>query len=189
MVRPSGWFLHLFRTANLVPQTFNSFSSQHALSRGSVNFNAASAFLTVTRTKTRQAGDMAFVVPVPHIPGSPLCPTTTLKLLLRMVPAPDACPLFTFASTSNQLTCNTAKSLNDGIKNLVSLISLDPLEFSGYSLRRGGATFAFKCGIRAELIKLQGDWRSDAYMLYLSLPLADRLVLMQVLAEPFKPCN
>lgn len=99
-----------------------------------------------------------------------------------MVAAPDACPLFTFSSTSNQLTCITAKSLNDGIKNLVSLISLDPLEFSGHSLRRGGATFAFKCGTPAELIKLQGDWRSDAYMLYLSLPLADRLLLTQILA-------
>lgn len=176
-------FLTFFRTANLVPQAFDSFSSQHALSRGSVTFTNSGAFLTVTRTKTRQSGDTALVVPVPQIPGSPLCPTTALKLLLGTVTAPDACPLFTFASTSNQLTCITAKSLNDGIKHLASLTSLDPQLFSGHSLRRGGATFAFKCGIPAELIKLQGDWRSDAYMLYLSLPLADRLVLTQVLAE------
>ena len=176
-------FFTFFHTANLVPQTFDSFSPQQALSRGSVNFNTSGAFLTVTKTKTQQAGDTALVVPVPRIPGSPLCPTTALKLLLRMVPAPDACPLFTFASTANQITCITAKSLNDGIKHLVSLISLDPLEFSGHSLRQGGATFAFKCSIPAELIKLQGDWRSDTYMLYLSLSLADRLVLTQVLAE------
>ena len=72
---------------------------------------------------------------------------------------------------------------HDGIKHLASLVSLDPKDFSGHSLRRGGATFAFQCGIPAELIKLQGDWRSDAYMLYLSLPLADRLVLTQIIAE------
>ena len=90
---------------------------------------------------------------------------------------PDACPLFTFASTSNLLTCITAKSLNDGIKHLASLISLEPQEFSGHSLPRGDATFTFQCGIPVELINLQGDWRSDAYMLYLLLPLADRLVL------------
>ena len=176
-------FFTFFRTANLVPQAFDRFSPQHVLSRGSVHFNDSGACFTVTRTKTRQAGDTALVVPVPLIPGSSLCPTTALKLLLRMVPAPDACPLFTFASTSNQLTCITAKSLNDGIKHLASLISLDPKDFSGHSLRRGGATFAFQCGIPAELIKLQGDWRSDAYMLYLSLPLADRLVLTQIIAE------
>ena len=76
-----------FLTANLVPQTFDSFSPQQALSRGSVHFNDSGGCLTVTRTKTRQAGDAALVVPVPLILGAPLCPTTALNLLLRMVPA------------------------------------------------------------------------------------------------------
>ena len=125
-------FFTFFRTANLVPQAFDSFSQQHTLSRGSVHFNNSGVCLTVTRTKTRQAGDTALIVRVPLIPGSTLCPTTTLKLLLRMVPAPDVCPLFTFTATSSQLTWITAKSLNDDIKHLASLISLDP--------------------------KLQGDW-------------------------------
>ena len=119
-------FFTFFRTGNLVSQAFDSFSQQHTLSRGSVHFNNSGACLTVTRTKTRQAGDTALIVRVLLIPGSTLCPTTTLKLLLRMVPAPDVCPLFTFTSTSNQLTCITAKSLNDSIKHLASLISLDP---------------------------------------------------------------
>ena len=98
-----------------------------------------------------------------------------LQSLLWAVDAPDTCLLFTFTSTSNQLACIMAKSLNDGIKHLASLISLDPQDLSGHSLRRGG--------IPAELIKLQGDWRSDAYMLYLSLPLADRLVLSNIISE------
>ena len=176
-------FFTFFRTANLVPRSFESFSSHHALSRGSVSFTSSGAFLTVTRTKTRQAGDTALIIPVPRIPGSPLCPTFALQCLLRAVPAPDTSPLFTFTSSSSHLACITSKSLNDGIKHLASLISLDPQDFSGHSLRRGGATFAFQCGIPAELIKLQGDWRSDAYMLYLSLPLADRLVLSNLVSE------
>src|SRR4051794_1104850 len=32
--------------------------------------------------------------------------------------------------------------------------------YTGHSFRRGGATFAFQCGVPASLIKLQGDWRS-----------------------------
>ena len=174
-------FLTFLGRANLVPHAFGRLSPQHALSRGSVHFNDLGACLTVTRTKTRQAGDTALVVPVPFIPGSLLCPTTALQLLLRMGPA--SCPLFTYPPTSNQLTCITAKSLHDSIKHVAALISLDPQDFSGHSLRRGGATFAFQCGIPAELIKLQGDWHSDAYMLYLSLPLADRLVLTRIIAE------
>ena len=102
-------FFTFFRTANLVPHAFGRFSPQHALSRGSVHFNDSGACLTVTRTKTRQAGDTALVVPVSLIPGSLLCPTTALQLLLRMVPAPDTCPLFTYPSTWNQLICITAK--------------------------------------------------------------------------------
>ena len=181
MVRPSSCFPYLLGRANLVPHAFGRLSPQHALSRGSVHFNDLGACLTVTRTKTRQAGDTALVVPLPLIPGSLLYPTTALQLLLRMVPAP--CPLFTYPSTSNQLTCITAKSLNDSIKHLAALISLDPQDFSGQSLHRGGATLAFQCGIPAEFIKLQGDWHSDPYMLYLSLPLADRLVLTRIIAE------
>ena len=84
---------------------------------------------------------------------------------------------------SGQLDCITATSLNNGIKHLVSMLSLDPDDFPSHSLRRGGATFAFQCGIPSELIKLQGDWRSDAYMLYLTLPLADRLVLSQLIKQ------
>ena len=46
---------------------------------------------------------------------------------------------------------------------------LDPSEFSPHSFRRGGATLAFDCGLPAVLIKLQGDWRSDAYLVYLEM--------------------
>ena len=114
-------FFTFFCTANLVPQVFDSCSKQHALWRGSIHFNDSGAYLTVTRTKTWQASDTALIVPVPLIPGSMLCPTTALKLLLRMVPTPDVCPLFTLTSTSNQLTCIKVKSLNNGIKHPLSL--------------------------------------------------------------------
>ena len=73
--------------------------------------------LTVARTKT-------LVVPVPNIPGSPL----------PYVCAPATYPLFNFTTTSNQLDCITAKSLNTSIKRLASLVSLDPQDFSTQSM-------------------------------------------------------
>ena len=78
-------FFTFFCTTNLVTQAFDSFSPQHTLSRGSVYFNDSGACLTITKTKTRQAGDTALVIPVSLILGLPLCPTTALKSLLRMV--------------------------------------------------------------------------------------------------------
>ena len=176
-------FFSFFRTANLVPRSFEKFSTHQVLSRGSITFASSGALLTVTRTKTRQAGDTALVVPVLRIPGSPLCPTAALHSLLNLVSAPASYPLFTYTTASHQHDCITATSLNNSIKHLASLVSLDPQDFSGHSLHRRGATFAFQCGIPSKLIKVQGDWRSDAYMLYLTLPLADRLVLSHVVSQ------
>ena len=51
----------------------------------------------------------------------------------------------------------------------MSRLHLDPSHFSPHSFRRGGATFAFDCHIPSEIIKLQGDWQSDAYLVYLEL--------------------
>ena len=59
---------------------------------------------------------------------------------------------------------------------------LNPSEYSGHSFRRGGATFAFACGIPAEIIKLQGDWKSSAYQKYIVAPLNLRQDLARVLA-------
>ena len=176
-------FFSFFRTANLVPRSLEEFSTHQVLSRSSVTFASAGALLAVTRTKKRQTGDTALVVPVPRIPGSPLCPTAALLLLLNSVSAPASHPLFTYTTASLQHDCITATSLNNSVKHLASLVSLNPHDLSGHSLRRGGTTFAFQCGIPSELIKAQGDWRSDAYMLYLTLPLADRLVLSHVVSQ------
>ena len=51
----------------------------------------------------------------------------------------------------------------------MSRLHLDPSLFSPHSFRRGGATFAFDCHIPSEIIKLHGDWQSDAYLVYLEL--------------------
>jgi hypothetical protein len=67
------------------------------------------------------------------------------------------------AGTPKALTHN---ALVKGIKLFIQYIGLDASRYSSHSLRRGGATFAFLSGIPAELIKAQGDWRSDAYQRY-----------------------
>jgi hypothetical protein len=46
-------------------------------------------------------------------------------------------------------------------------IGVNPTEFSRHSFRRGGATFAYRMGVSPLLIKLMGDWSSDAYMIYI----------------------
>ena len=40
-------------------------------------------------------------------------------------------------------------------------------KYSGHSLRHGGSSFALQCGLPVNLVKLQGDWNSNAYERYL----------------------
>ena len=41
------------------------------------------------------------------------------------------------------------------------------LKYSGHSFRRGGASFALQCGLPIDLIKVHGDWHSNACEHYL----------------------
>ena len=175
-------FFTFFRTANLCPPSRETFSSFSTLSRNDITFTSWGAAITVTWTKTRQSEDTALVVPIPYIPNSDLCPVKALQALFQAVHVPPSALAFSYISKAQEPDCLTASTFRSSIQSLASCIGLEPANYSGHSLRRGGATFAFQCGIPPELIKMQGDWRSDAYLLYLLFPLADRLVLSQTLA-------
>ena len=47
----------------------------------------------------------------------------------------------------------------------------------------GGATFAFRLGVDHALIKVQGDWRSDAYLVYDQMSNARKLQLPRMMAD------
>jgi hypothetical protein len=53
------------------------------------------------------------------------------------------------------------------LKSNLSAAGYDAAKFAGHSFRRGGATFAFRCGAPPGQIKEHGDWRSNCYMMYL----------------------
>ena len=68
------------------------------------------------------------------------------------------------------------------LKETITAVGLDATNLSPHSLRRGGVTHAYQSGVPDHLIKLHGDWRSDAYKLYLSLPVATRTRVADVMA-------
>ncbi len=45
------------------------------------------------------------------------------------------------------------------LKGLVSELGYDPTQVAGHSFRRGGATFAYRCGVQTLVIKHQGMWK------------------------------
>ena len=64
---------------------------------------------------------------------------------------------------------------NQNQKTALHELGSRPLNYSGHSFRRGGATFAFHGGAPVELISLQGDWSSETVLLYIAQSLESRL--------------
>ena len=61
------------------------------------------------------------------------------------------------------------------LKSHLSGLGFAPNNFSGHSFRRGAATWALSRGLPGEVIKILGDWKSDAYLAYLSLERDDKV--------------
>jgi len=74
----------------------------------------------------------------------------------------DSSPLFSVSSPLGFKP--TYKQFCSFLFKVVSWLQLNPAPFSPYSFCRGGTTFPFDCPIPSEVIKLQVDWHSDAYL-------------------------
>ncbi len=64
-----------------------------------------------------------------------------------------------------------------------SLAGLAPEPYSGHSLRKGGATCALLAGVSETMVKLQGDWVSDAYRRYISFSFAQKIEVPRTVAQ------
>ena len=172
-----GRFFSFFRSSNLLPKSTSKsdFHPLRQLSRGSFRFYDGGVVLNVFYTKSHQFPNEPLCIPIPRIPNSPICPVATLQRHFKTFSKRTSnSPAFLIQDNSHVRSL-TVCDLRAAIKDLVTLLCLDPTLYSTHSLRRGGATFAFSSGIPSELIKLQGDWHSQAYEVYLTLPIVDRI--------------
>ena len=100
---------------------------------------------------------------------------------IQLVPADAKLPFFCVLQGSIfQLI--TFSLFSSFLKETISAIGLDAANYSLQSFWRGGATDAYQSGVPDHLIKLHGDWCPDAYKLYLSLPLATRTHVADIMA-------
>ena len=163
-------FFSLLRRSNLVPLCIDyeqATNRMQFLRRGDVTFIQEGVLLSVKCSKTIQFRERLLYVVVPAIPGSVLCPVLALQKLLSIACMPSSVPLFSIP-VANGFKVITASRFTAKIKDTVALLGANPSRFSPHSFRRGGATFAFSSGVPGEAIKLQCDWKSDAYLVYLT---------------------
>ena len=80
--------------SNMVPHAKNGFDPSHHLARGDIIFSDKEVIVLVKWSKTIQSRDKVARVVIPKLPGSNLCPVTTLSNMLQLVPGSNNDPLF-----------------------------------------------------------------------------------------------
>ena len=176
-----GFFLFA-RKSNLVPPSPSKFHPLKHLTRGSVAICPAGLLVTLRWSKTIQCGDRVLRIPVVAIPNSPLCPLHAWYNMTSLVPAEDSSPAFIYPSPTGLLTL-TYYTFTSNLRKLLQLAGFNPSAYSGHSLRRGGATWAFKSKVPGELIQLHGDWSSDAYLRYLDFSLEGKMTVSSLMKQ------
>ena len=171
------WCLFLFafflmcRKSNLVGTPDEP---EKCLNRSDVIVGSQFLLVNFRWSKTIQFGERSLQIPLVKNRHSFLCPFSAYISMCNQFSVPDTSPAFV-VSKKGILTPVTYNMFNSFLKDCIIKIGLDPNKFSTHSFRRGGATWAFKCGVPSDLIQLQGDWKSSAYKLYLRYGLNEKL--------------
>ena len=175
-------FFTFFRKSNIIPPSHSQFSPTKHLSRSDFHFTSWGLIVSVKWSKVIQFRERTLLIPLVSIPSHALCPVHALRDFFDTCPAPASSPAFVLP-TATGLRSISYSSFTKHLKDLLRLAGLNPDNYSGHSFRRGGATYASSLGIPHELIQLQGDWASTAYLEYLARPLRQRLSLAQTVAS------
>ena len=180
-------FFSFLRKSNLVVPSAHVISPK-VPRRSDFHMSQHGAFLNIRATKTIQFFQRALCVPLPSIPGSPLCPVAALEHHLRLNALRPSDPLFSVCSGPAHTTRPlTFRHFSSFLARVIAALGLDPRAYSSHSFRQGGATFAFECHVPAEHIKFQGDWSSDAYLVYLEMsPAQKRLAVDSMAAKIYQ---
>ena len=137
-------------------------------------------WVRVRQAKNNQFKDRVHYVGMVHIPGTYMCPVMWWLRHLQLSPAGPTDPAFCFGKHATEMTHDM---MVKGLKVLLDSAGLDSSLFSGHSFRRGGATDSFRMKAPHDMIQLQGDWLSTAYLQYNEKDQAYRLQLPSMLAS------
>lgn len=176
-------FYTFLRKCNLVPKSAKEFDPVKNLSRGDILIRPWGLVICVRWSKTIQFRERQLLIPVMRLSkGHPLCPVQAYERHISVFPPTPVSPAF-LHSGSGHATPITHPAFQAKLRKVLSQADLPASKFSGHSFRRGGATFAFRCGAPVELISLQGDWSSDAVLLYIAQPLERRISVASMIAR------
>ena len=175
-------FFCLLRKSNYVPDSQKAFDRSKQLCREDVVVGPDCLVVHIKWSKTIQLAERTLHIPVLAIPNSPICPVKAFQQMVSEVPAGPDDPAFCIPSKKGNKPL-TYRVFQSRLKQLVHKAGWVAAAFSSHSLRLGVASLAYRAKVPGELIKVQGDWASDAYLAYLSIPLEQRIQVASQLSK------
>lgn len=163
-------FFGYFRKSNTTAAANSPWSVGKCILAGDMRIDEQKYALAVTvrESKTRQYG-RAPVVWIAGRRGHQLDPVAAWRDHLRLSAPTPASHAFAWRRGPVVIAMLHA-DLVRAAKQMAQRAGLDESVLAGHSFRRGGASFAFYCGVSEVLIQRHGDWESNCYRDYIALP-------------------
>lgn len=169
-------FRTLLRKSNFLPDSNKTDTDDHVIRRRDIEFYPGYMVVNVRSTKTLLKGEKVLQIPIIQVSDYTFDVYSRLLFHLRAVPAHDMSHLF-LKETKSGYEPLLYREVLSYIKKLVKGIGLDPNNIGLHSMRRSGASFLHCIGVPLEDIRMAGDWRSMAVLLYLVNPFSKKLEL------------
>ncbi len=157
-------FYGFLRASNLCPADSSSFDHTRHFAREDVIVTQTGLKLRLKWAKNLQSSIQPHIIPIPAVTPIQVDPLTSFVKMCTAVPVHDKKPLFML----NQHVPLTVSKLRSVFALLCEQIGINPLEFSLHSLRRGGATQAYRQGAQLLDIQRHGAWSSTAFYDYVA---------------------
>ena len=125
-------------------------------------------------------------IPIPRIMDSDICPVWAIYHAFSFTqdsPA-NSQAFYWIHPVHTSLQAFTYNLFMNKLRDALNASGLPGKEYGTHSSTRGGASYAFQAGIPLELkIKILGDWKSNAVLLYLTVPLNIRIKASQLISQ------
>ena len=177
-------FTMFLRWSNLVPEAMDKFNPQMQFRRQDFNLTGplSAMMAEITWAKNLQFKQKILRVPVLPTENKAICPVIWVHYMVQQIPAGPQDPAFTIWVGGEKMALS-ANQLLSRIRKWLNLIKEDKQQYSLHSLRQGGATFAYQCNIKGEMIKKLGNWASEAYKRYIDISMDDRYESMKAFVD------
>ena len=149
----------------------NVTDSPVTLLRSDICMTSWGMMVSIRGSKTIQYGDRVLKIPIARLSDQTLCAVYWTARHFKEIPAPPSSPAFLRAPGA----ALEYETYMDILKYVAEEAGLNPRDYSSHSLRRGGTSYLRSVGASIEELKVRGDWKSDAVMLYIQQPIEERI--------------